>query len=96
MVFERVEYEAEEPVHSFAGHYQPSATDDAAAAATSTASTAGAPETAPSEPTPAATGAEEAPAEKSVGALAREATSDHPLVPTPSPAVDKDVLVKTE
>jgi len=53
MVFERIEYEAEEPVPSLAGHYQPSATDAAAAA-----STTGAPETAATEPTPASTGVE--------------------------------------
>lgn len=89
MVFERVEYEAEEPVPSFAGHYQPSASDAAAAATKATASTAGAPETAPTEPSPAARGAEQARGETLVEALSREGTSDHPLVPTPSPAVDE-------
>ena len=107
MVFERVDYEAEEPIPSFAGHYQPSAADAAAAAAATTTATASASatetpaetsptETSPTEPTPAAAGPDQAAsAETPTEAVNREVTSDHPLVPNPSPAVDNDAVVET-
>ena len=58
MVFERIEYEAEEPIPSVAGHYQPSPADAAPAAATGAAEVvdaakSDAPQAIESETTPA-------------------------------------------
>lgn len=87
MVFERIEYETAEPPPSVAGHNQPSAASTATAAVTTAEAPASAPTRAPVAAP--ATGAEE---EAPVEALAREVTTDHPLLASPAAIGDQQAV----